>query len=143
MNKQKMLFILYTSKTHGKESRPQKIRIKAVSNFEQRLNKKIWRNTALFCPFRCAQDYLVTRGGYFTTSEPFFIFKDQSPLRPHQARTVLWDILKRLNLNSKLYDLRSFRIGRAMDLLKYGATIEQVKLVSHWRSNVVYKYIKM
>ena len=79
LNKDKLLFVLYTSKTHGWESRPQKVKITAVDN----------KNQGFFCPFRMARNYLQIRGGYDDVNEPFFVFRDKSPVTPYQVRTVL------------------------------------------------------
>ena len=51
-NKNKILMILYSSKTHSKESKPQKIKI---SENELQGKRQIKR---FFCPFRAIRDYL-------------------------------------------------------------------------------------
>ena len=55
---------------------------------------------------------------------------------------MLYTILKRLNLEPGLYGMHSFRIGRATDLIKFNYSIEEVKLMGRWRSNVIFKYIR-
>ena len=123
LNKKKMLFILYSSKMHGKESKLQKIKITVTSGKNN--------ETQVFCPLKCAHDYLVIHGRFLTNNDPFFIYQDQLPLQPYQARNVFRTIFNNINLNGKLYDLHSFRIGRATDPLKFGTMIEQVKLAGH------------
>ena len=78
-NKNKILIVLYSSKTHGKESRPQRIKITA--------NEKGCKG--FFCPFRISRKYLEMRGDYFSDDDPFFIFKDQTPVPPKHVRAVL------------------------------------------------------
>ena len=46
MNKEKMLFVLHTSKTHGKGSKPQKIKIQKLSKITD--NERRSNN---WCPF--------------------------------------------------------------------------------------------
>ena len=65
-NKQKMMFILYTSKNHGFESRPQKIKITAVNNKAAILNRAVdlvsQQQNCYFCPFKISCEYLAIRG---------------------------------------------------------------------------------
>ena len=134
-NKDKLLIILYSSKTHGLESRPQKIKI--TSSNRDKVNT-VHRN---FCPFKLIRDYLRIRGGYLTDEEPFFIYRDRTPVKPVAARELLKGIIKTLGLNSNLYDMHSLRIGRTTDLAKF-YSIDEVRRFGRWRSNVVYKYIR-
>ena len=133
-NKDKMLFILHSSKTHGPESRPQKIKI-AANPDRPKIN-------TFFCPFKAARHYLAMRGNYQTPQDPFFIFRDQQPVQPSHVRKVLKDSLKAVNLDPTLYGCHSLRIARAGELVKFGESIERVKLAGRWRSNIVYKYIR-
>ena len=65
------------------------------------------------------------------------------PVRPAHVRSILRRILKTINLNYRLYDTHSFRMGRATDLRKAGFSIEDIKELGRWRSNAVYKYLKL
>ena len=135
-NKNKILIVLYSSKTHGKESKPQKIKIsEAPAN-----SKPV---TKFFCPFKLVRAYLNIRGGYHSKSEPFFIFSDGSPVEASHVRWTLRNIFKCLNLDSSLYDCHSFRIGRTTDLFKCGYPVQVIQQVGRWKSNAVYKYIKL
>ena len=130
-NKDKMLFILYSSKTHGQESRPQKVKIVATNPSSK----------TFFCPFRIAREYLGLRGNYCTDDEPFFIFRDKQSVLPSHIRNVLRSALKSMNLPSFNYSYHSLRIGRCSDLISFGTSFELVKLAGRWQSNAVYKYI--
>ena len=130
-HKQKILLILYTSKTHGHYSRLQKIKIWSDSN----------QSSDEFSPFLVTTKFLRERGGYVHDDEPLFIFSDRTPVRPRHFKRVLRTALRNLGLDSRLYDMHSFRIGRASDLIRSGATVEQVKRLGRWRSNAVYKYM--
>ena len=72
-----------------------------------------------------------------------FIFKDWQPVKPVHLRKVLSKVLSAINLDHHLYSVHSLRIGRTSDLIKYGYDIETVKRLGRWKSNAVYKYIKL
>ena len=69
-NKDKILLFLCTSKTHGKESYLQKIKIDAVQPVVKQLDGK----RRYFCPFTLTRNYSVLHGEYDEDSKPFFIF---------------------------------------------------------------------
>ena len=136
LNKRKLLLVLYSSKTHGKESRPQKIKLSAASSDYSYLK------TIHFCPFTLTANYLIVRGGYELDNEQFFVFSDGRPVFPSHAREVLNKCLINLGLNSQLYGTHSLRIGRATDMLKNNETLDKIRRVGRWRSNAVFKYLK-
>ena len=135
--RQKMKIYLYSSKTHGKNRKPQVVKIEGNMNLSlerNALNRK-------YDPYTLASNFLVLRGDYSNSQEPLFVFSDGTPVKPSHMRRTLREILLSLNLNPKLYDTHSFRIGRATDLQKYGYDIEKIKILGRWRSNAVYKYL--
>ena len=132
-NKDKILVVLYSSKTHGKQNIPQKVKITGNDKSKKKRH---------FCPFELTKHYFDMRGGYDYDSEPFFIFGDGTPVTPTHVRTTLRNLLSRLTLDAHLYDTHSFRIGRAGDLLKLNYSISQIRKIGRWRSNVVYKYLR-
>ena len=134
-NKPKIMVVLYTSITHGKESLLQKIKV-MVSEKEKYICK------THFCPFAVIREYMRIRGSYDTNDEQFFIFKHGLPVKPGHLRKILRICLMNLNLDLANYDMHSWRAGRAMDLLKAGFSISQVKVFGHWRSSAVYSYLK-
>ena len=121
LTKDKLLLVLYSSKTHSKGMRPQKIRI--TSNFTEKSGFYAKRN---FCPFKLVHDYMHLRGG-FLDNEQFFVFKDKSPVYPVHARKVLKTTLMNLGLDANMYGMHSFRVGRTSDLIKYNYSLEEVK----------------
>ena len=133
-NKDKIQLVLYTSKTHGRESRPQKVKISAVET-KVKVNR-------FFCPFKLVLQYMQLRGSYDDDDEPFFIFKDRSPIKAHQLRYMIRQLLSNLNLEGALYDVHSLRIGRTCDLHKFGYSIDQIKAMGRWKSNAVFRYLK-
>ena len=134
VNKDKLLIILYSSKTHDKESRPQKVKITAVNSM-----KCVQK---FYCPFKLIRIYMEQRGSYITDNEPLFIFRDGTGLSHNQVRNMIRHIINSLNLNGSLYDTHSLRMGRANDMLKFRYTIEQIKRAGRWKSNTVFRYVK-
>ena len=145
-NKDKLLFILYSSKTHGEESRPQKIKIKVVtcefSMPSYRKHQKSKSRQRFFCPFMLSHEYLKLRGQYQHESDQFFVFKDKSPVKPQQVNWLLKKIFKAVNLDMHLYSFHSLQIGRATDMVHAGCSIDSIKLAGRWKSNAVFKYIR-
>ena len=137
-NKDKLLILLYSSKTHGKESKPQAVKIESLNHG----NKKNKKSKRTFCPFKAGREYMAIRGNYSHDNEPYFIFSDGSPLKPYQVRSLLRKILINLSLDPHNYSTHSFRIGRATDLMKRGKDLESIKRSGRWRSNAVYSYLK-
>ena len=135
-NKDKMLIVLYSSKTHGKESRPQKVRISKVDT------KRSTAINRFFCPFKAVLSFMNMRGSYLQESDQFFVFADHSPVKPYHLRTILRSLLDDLHLDSSLYGVHSFRIRRMCDLAKFGYRIEEIKAMGRWKSNAVYRYLK-
>ena len=137
INKDKIMLVLYTSKTHDRSSVPQKIRI--TSNKTERTGNYAKRH---FCPFSLMNQYVQMRPEYLTDDEQFFIFSDRTPVTADQARNLLRKILKILGLNEKLYDLHSARIGRTNDLRKFQYSIEEIRRLGRWKSSCVYRYLR-
>ena len=82
------------------------------------------------------------RGNFIYPTEQFFVFKDGSLVTDNHAREVLKTCLQNLGLDPNMYGMHSFRVGRTTDLIKYNYSLEEVKRMGRWRSNVVYRYIR-
>ena len=137
-NKDKILIVLYSSKTHGKESHPQEIKIESLN---QNLREPIQKR--LYCPFQHVRFFLLIRGPFEDVLEPLFIFRDGSPVVPEHVRNVLRNAIQALGLDPLLYDTHSLRIGRASDMFnKFHFTVEEIKHRGRWSSNAVYKYLR-
>ena len=137
-NKNKILVVLYSFKTHSRSNYLQQIKITSEIKPNRSDSKD---DTVVFCPFRVLQNYLCLRGGYRTENDNFFVFSDGFPVKPAHVRTVLRKCIKNLNLNHTLYKGHSLRIGCSCDLLKAGLTVEQIKQIGRWKSNMIYKYL--
>ena len=141
-NKNKLLIVLYSSKTHDQESHPQKIKITEKESDCSNLGQKKFK-TPFFCPFREIRKYMAYRGEeYLMDDKPFFVLTDRSPVTQPMLRNLLRKILKRLNLNWRLYTIHSLRLGRGGDLLKQGMGIEMIKQIGRWKSNAVLQVLK-
>ena len=106
-NKNKIRIILYSSQTHGKESRPQIIKISAREN--------TGKHRKFFCSFNILRQYMSRRGNYSDESENFFVFADKSIITQQCLRNCLKSLLISLNLNTHCFSFHSYRVGRATD----------------------------
>ena len=94
-NRDKLLVVLYSSKTHGRESRPQNIRIRSNQKYPGKKQR-------FFCPVQAVLTYMNIRGSYAIPSEHFFTFADKSPILPRHVRQTLRELLELVNLDSQL-----------------------------------------
>ena len=136
-DKKKLLFTLHTSKTHGLDSEPQRIKISSVD--KEKTNK---RSKHLPCPYQLMREYGKARGPYQHENDPFFVFSDGSRVTPAHFRACLKLVLEKAGYNPALFSGHSFRIGRSNDLLKLGLSVETIKKLGRWKSNAVFKYLK-
>ena len=104
VNKDKILFILKSSKMHSKGNKPQQIKLTREKMDKCKPNK--------FCPFKILQNYISARPAAVSSSEQFFVFADRSPVKPNPMRLVFKTLLTAMNIDANLYNLHSFRIGR-------------------------------
>ena len=140
-NKDKLLIILYSSKTHSTANRPQ--RIKITSNYAE---KSGFYAKRYFCPFNLVNRYIHERVINLDAShdnDQFFVFKDGSVVKADNARQVLKQCLHNIGLDANNYGMHSLRVGRTTDLIKYNYSLEEVKRMGRWRSNTIYKYIRL
>ena len=141
-NKRKFMFILRTSKTHYKNSKPQMIKITSTSSRNTNYLQRV-RPSDIPCPYNLLREYLKIRGNYKHQNEQFFVFSDNSPVMPSHVRACLKTIILQTGFKHQhLYSVHALRAGRACDLLKLGVSVESIKKVGRWKSNAVYKYLK-
>ena len=137
-NKKKILFVLRSSKTHVSGQSPQLIKIK---------NSPLHQTSTIpsvqpWCPYLLLRTYLHVWGYYVQNDENFFVFGDKSPVHPHHFALVLKHILQSTCFDSSKYSSHAFHAGQAGDLLKYGLSVETIKKLGRWKSNVVYRYLR-
>ena len=131
-NKQKILFILRSSKTHGKYAKPQFIKI---------TSQPVGNKKTIFCPYEMLVNYIKIRPKYLNQDEAFFVFRDRSPVRPNNMLSILREILKLAGFEASLYTVHSMRHGRSLDLYNFGIQIPTLMKIGRWSSNTVYTYL--
>ena len=140
-NKDKILIVLYTSKTHDRSTYLQQIKISSDWSREQK--RKTSKNAFLFfCPFAVLRQFLSIRGSYLDRNENFFFFSDKSPVKPDHVHRMLHGCLKNINIDPKLYNCHSFRISCVGQLLCKGTPIKLIKQAGRWKSNAIYRYLR-
>ena len=139
-NKNKFLFVLWTSKTHDRGAKPQRIKV-SCHKAEVNASKS---NEALlyYCPFKSLDNYSKSRPCMRSKTEQFFVYKDRSPVTPEKFRSILKESLDRMNYNSSLYNLHSLRIACCGDLYRWGLSVETIKKIGRWKSNAVFLYLR-
>ena len=82
------------------------------------------------------------RGNYTSDEEDFFIFRDGASITQDRIWNFLKQIIAKLNLDPKLYSTHSIRAGQAVDMWRYGYTVEEIQKAGRWRSKAVYRYLR-
>ena len=129
-NKNKILFVLRTSKTHWMDNKPQFVKISGSAS-----------RSETYCPFIILREYLKYRLKYADNTESFFIFSDRSVVTPNHIRRLMRITVEMCNLDPRLYSVHSFRIGHSVDLWKANVQISTISKLGRWKSNVVYRYL--
>ena len=79
-NINKLRLVLESSKTHGKDRMPQIIKLVDL--------RELNNQNKLF-PFTAMQNYLTMRKQQRGQEEPFFVFKDRTPVSTYEYRKML------------------------------------------------------
>ena len=87
-NKEKLMFVLHSSKTHMPGGKPQIIKLSATAHNN---NHFVDRTT---CPFQHLQEFLKLRRRRACNEEQFFIFSDRSPVLARHVSQLLALLLK-------------------------------------------------
>ena len=135
VNKDKVLFVLWTSKTHNKNNFPQSIKIASVKNHQDTRNHG-------YCPFILLREYLQARHNYTSDDENFFVFRDRSVVSQGHFRGIFQFMLRLAGFDHTAYSSQGLQAGRACDLMKIGISVETIKKLGWWKSNAVYVYLK-
>ena len=145
-NKEKLMFVLHTSKTHWAGEKPQVIKINSLKYNSVGLKKQITssekdKQDVKCCPFKLLRKYLSLRRKRKTDSEQFFIFRDGTPVSPLHFRNTLKETLIGLGLDGSVYGTHSLRAGNAVQMLENGISVETIRKLGRWKTNVVYTYL--
>ena len=143
MNKNKIKILLRSSKTHWTDNKPQIIKISSI-DFDHNITKPVSKKLlgSSYCPFQIMQEYAAVRGGFTSHTEPWFIFKDKSPVTPDHVCSVLKTVLSIAGFDPELYSFISLCSGRAGDLLDFGLSIKTMKAIGRWCSNSIFMYLQ-
>ena len=119
-NKNKLMFILRSSKTHTRGDPPQTIKISSIADTSKGDSdeKSGIHSANHYCPFKILKEYSLMRPKYKRASEQFFIYKDRSPVKATNIAKILKNLLKSGGFNYRLYSFHSLRAGRGVDLLE-------------------------
>ena len=112
-NKKKMLFVLHSSKTHDKGSKPQLIKVTSMPTAALPNFKNTMGDANVSCPFEILNDYIAVRKKRKThlPNEQFFIYEDRSPVYPDHFRCVLKKALKSVKIDASYYTSHSLCAG--------------------------------
>ena len=145
-NKKKIKFVLHTSKTHWKDSEPQIVIIKNIKDKSEKQSENLKNTVPMshqsICPYSILREHVNERPSCKSLTEPFFVFRDRTPVSPKNVRDSLHLMLKLSGFDQSLYCIHSLPAGMACDLLKMGYSVETIKKLGRWRSNIVYKYLR-
>ena len=100
------------------------------------------KNRLYYCPFQALRDYIQTRPSARNLSKQFFIYADGSAVTPDRLRRILKFMLNKLNIDDRLYNLHSLRIGQCSDLYAHGVSVETIKKIGRWKSNAIFTYLR-
>ena len=137
-NKNKILFILRSSKTHGKGDKPQFIKLKESTSTASTTKSKV----TPICPFKAIRSYLAKRPQATNVTEQFFVFSDHKTVQPHHVHKLLKKMLSNARIDPSYYGFHSLRSGRLIDLLELRCLVETIKKLGRWKSNAVFRYLK-
>ena len=142
-NKNKLLFILRTSKMHGHGSKPFSIKINST-DFDPMGNLTSQAEfTDEYCPFKLLRNYLQLRKKRRNNEEQFFVFYDRTPVTAVQFRSILRSLLSRVGFDYTFYGSHSICTGRTGDLLDQGIEWGVLcKLGRRKMNGAIYTYLK-
>lgn len=143
-NKNKVQFRLWSAKNLKRGEWPADIKIEGlldckICHPEKKHN--ITKNSRKHCPVCILKTYNEMRERTMGDKQ-FFMFRSGIAVSANNFRSVLKEVLKRIGVDSSIYNCHSFRQGRCCDLRRLGYSILDLKLVGRWRSNAVYNYLK-
>ena len=134
-NKDKIMIILHSSKTHGEGDKPQIIKLSAQKLPKQKMNN-------IICPFKNLVTYISIRKTIKYENEQFFVFCDHSPVTSVHFRNGIKTLIAKNNLDNTLYTSHSIRAGRVTDMVEIGIPIETIRKIGRWKSSAIYSYLR-
>ena len=140
-NKDKFTLLLRTSKTHWLDVKPQEIKISSTDKHVT--SQTNWKGVLAhkFCPYHLLRCYVKIRPKYVRDNEPFFVFRDRTPVTPYQISEVLRKALVQCNVNPVNFSMHGLQAGCSVDLFNLGVSVETIKKLGRWKSNAVFLYL--
>ena len=140
-NKNKLMMILQSSKTHAKNMKPRIIKIDSLGG--NHITPVVITEGAISdCPFKILKEYLQVRNKYRSIDEQFFVFSDRTPVQPTQFNRLLKYLIKFTSLDSKPYSVHGLCMGRAADLLDMGVPVQTIMKLGRWKSSAIFTYLR-
>ena len=136
-NKDKLMFILHSSKTHDQGDKSQIVKIEGMAS-----NNNQCKEISAYCPFELLQRYSKIRPTYSDENEQFFVFRDGSPVTSFHFQATLRRLLILNNLNPSLCCSHAFRSRCSGNLLEMGVSVETIRKLDRWKSSAVYTYLR-
>ena len=91
--------VLESSKTHTVADLPQKVTILGSEKSKNPLTKY-----SAHCPFEILRQYIDAWGSCRMINDPFFIFRNGTPVKPRHLRAVMKRAIADIGLDLSLYD---------------------------------------
>ena len=132
-NRNKVLLVLRTSKTHTTANPPQKVE-------KEGLDLSPRDRKSRYGPFKLLNHLIHCRDRVGKRKGPLFLFADGTPVKPEQYRLVLKRAIRHCGLDPNVYHTHSMHIGRSCDIFEDNMTVEDIKKLGRWKSNSVYDY---
>ena len=107
-NKDKMMLVLRSSKTHGVHQKPQIIKLKSENkHLKDRTVARAVRK--MICPYKSLREFILVRPKCKQPNEQFFVFSYRSPVKPDHLWRVLHNCLWEIRLDPELYMVHGLR----------------------------------
>ena len=94
---------------------------------------------ASICPLKGILPYLALRG---RCEGPLFVFSGGRGLTRQLFSSMLADLLRELNMDTKHYNTHGFRIGAATSAKMANIPDTYIKMLGRWKSDTYQQYIK-
>ena len=109
-NKDKLMFILRSSKTHNIGSKPQTVKLQALGDNKGKFSHHV-------CPFWAVKQYLKVRPKYISGQEQFFVFGDRTPVSADKFRLILKKVLHTSGFDAELYSgqFQNWKVTRLIE----------------------------
>ena len=111
-NKLKVLFVLRSSETYREHSRNHSIKISSTITVTAK------NVDYQYCLYKILHQYIAIRPKFKQPNESFFVFGDNSLVKPEQFRHVLKSIVQLSGFDSSNYEVHRLHMGKASDMLK-------------------------